>query len=191
MLRKIILTGTTSSGKSSVIKQMEERGYLVLPEVAREVIKQRAENKITPEEILIRQYEMSLLQILQESNLEKKAIGSEVCFLDRSVVDNLAYCSLYFSYYPYGIQEVAKSRNYSRQVFLFDPLPFVPDGVRIEDPETVIKIHNELIVTYTRLGYSIISVPVIGSYDAQESIKKRADFILDHCEKIKRGDYGP
>jgi predicted ATPase len=56
-------------------------------------------------------------------------------------------------------------------VFLFDRLPIVQDGVRVEDAQQADEIDRMLMQDYTALGYAPVRVPVI-------PVEERTDFIL-------------
>src|SRR5690606_34816123 len=89
VMTKIILTGGPSSGKTTIINSLLEKGYSVVSEVAKDIIEKEGlvdpNNKKKYEEL---QNKIAHLQIKREKNLEGKVIN----FLDRGVYDGIVYC---------------------------------------------------------------------------------------------------
>ena len=108
-----------------------------------------------------------------KSAREAELDPAEVVFLDRGLPDSLAYFRLA------GL-DVAAAMQASRQnrydaVFLFDRLPIVQDGVRVEDEAMAAHIDEMLMQDYRALGYDPVRVPVM-------PVEKRADFILNFLQ---------
>jgi len=169
MTKKYVLTGGPSCGKTTLLDALEVRGYNILKEVARGVLKEREDKPLNYNEHLTRQKLIFGLQVEQEKNLE-----GEVAFLDRGIIDNFAYqvhllCGIIPEY-----AELAKKHPMYDQVFVLDRLPFENDGLRIEkDDSEAQELHDSIIHFYQSFGYSPVFVPVMG-------IEARVDFILDH-----------
>lgn len=162
MARKFVVTGGPGNGKTSVIEKLS-KDFIVFPEVAREILKNK-------EYCLDVQYEIFVGQVKQ--NKESNLVDGNV-FFDRGIPDSLAY----FRYNQFVILEELlinssqKNTNYEG-VFVLDLIPYVKDRIRIESNEEARRIHYILHETYKYLGYQIIKVPFM-------SIEERVDFILD------------
>jgi predicted ATPase len=92
-------------------------------------------------------------------------------FLDRGVVDQLAYYKLNGRKPPEEISEAASKKRYDG-IFLLDVLPvYQTDEARKEDPQTAEWVHQRTMDTYLELGYEPVRVPPL-------SVQERIDFIL-------------
>lgn len=180
--RIYVLTGRSSSGKTTIVRELEKRGYTVLHETAREVLEERKDYERTNEEWLYRQREMFGRQLKQEDEAIKR--GGKIIFSDRGLPDVLAYCSHLIGYIPDELKAFDLRERYSG-IFVPHKLPFKADGTRIEkDDGEVEEIHQKVIDSYRTLGYNPISVPVFPG-NLEESVNGRIEFILD---KIKNGN---
>jgi len=164
-----VITGAPSSGKTSVIRELEGLGYQVVHEVARAYIEEELKKGRKLDEIKAdaRTFEQQILErkIGIETSLPKDA----VIIFDRAVPDSIAYYRLE-RLNPAECLEKAKIVRY-KTVFLFDRLVFAKDSVRSEDKAIAIKLEHLIASSYSMLGYEILRVPVL-------SIKQRTEFIL-------------
>jgi predicted ATPase len=165
-----VITGGPSSGKTTTINLMNERGYKTTIEHARHYIETLQVTGKTVAEIRKNQsvFQQGVLdmQIAQESELSP----NETVFLDRAIPDALAY------YRFLGLPEDEKihkamEKVFYKKVFLLDPLPLVQDSVRTEDEIAQKRIHELLKETYESLRLPVIHVPVLPA-------EERVDFIL-------------
>lgn len=172
---RCVLTSGPSCGKTTTILDLEQRGFMVLHESARQVIKERIGRVADEKERLWRQREIFRRQLEKEENI--KDYNGEV-FLDRSLLDGISYCRLLLGYVPEDIDKFDYSDRYEI-VFALDKLPFKDDGLRVErDSDEAEMIHNMLIEDYEKRGYNPISVPVM-------RVEDRSDYILDKLRRIK------
>lgn len=87
-IKKYVITGGPCSGKTTVISLLKRKGFLVLEETAREVLRNNKRRK-NPKNDLELQIEIFERQIKKENNL-----GDAQVFLDRSALDGVAYSLL-------------------------------------------------------------------------------------------------
>jgi predicted ATPase len=166
----VVITGAPSSGKTSVIENLRARGYAVQAEVARELIEECLRRGLTAEDVRRdggKQLQKDILRI--KSEREASLDPSISVFMDRGMPDSMTYFRLA------GL-DVAMARQacmmfHYAAVFIFDRLPFVKDGIRVEDEAAAQKIDEMLRADYQSLGYRPTSVPVM-------SVAERSDFIL-------------
>ncbi len=174
--KKIVLIGGSSSGKSSLTEELERRGYCTIREMARDVIKERAHIKITPKEIEIRQ------RMIYEKQIEAESDSSGLVFLDRGVLDVVAYSKHLLGYLPFEIRD----SRYST-ICNLEGLPFVDDGLRVESGNKEAQaIHEKIIDAYTEHNYSFLYIPVIKGRTLKDSISKRADYLLAKLKENQR-----
>ena len=168
-----VITGAPHSGKTSVVKLLEKKGYRVVYEAARIYIDQEIAKGRTIEDIrkneLEFQKEILDLKIDIENNLPK----DEVIFFDRAIPDSDAYyelCGLTGDKY---LEEAMNKCEY-KKVFLFDILPYERDYARTENKEEQAKLQKLLENSYKKLGLPLIKVP------AMNSKEDRLEFVLNN-----------
>ena len=164
-----VITGAPCSGKTSVIKEIEQRGTRVIHEVARSYIDEQLGKGLRLGQIKadVLQFERHIL--LLKIKIEDMLVESEPVFFDRGVPDSIAYFELE------GLdpaEPLAYSlRTHYRRVFFFERLDFFKDEVRSEDEMIAAKLNDLLLEAYTQVGYDIIRVPVM-------PVKERTDLVL-------------
>jgi len=158
-----VLTGGASCGKTSVIEHLKEKGFNVLAETAKEVLREFPDWS----------YKKKQVEIFRRQTERENALGEEDVFMDRSVIDCQIYSKILLDRVPVKIKV---KRRYDK-IFILDRLPFVKNDVRIEsDEEEAQKIHNALVEEYRSLGYKPVFVPVM-------NVDERVGFILDKIDK--------
>jgi predicted ATPase len=169
-----IISGGPGTGKTSVIKELEKRGFKVFHEAAR-LIGSKDKRFIgkTVKGISAKEFQEAIF------NLQKKRYSKikskDIIFSDRGFGDTLAYYNVNKIEFPKEKFEYAKKVRFP-MVFILDFLNFYEtDGLRVESKKEQEKIHQEIIKMYKKLGYNPIIVPF-------DSVENRVDFIL---EKIK------
>jgi len=164
-----VITGAPCSGKTAVIKQMQQRGFRVIHEAARACIDRQLQQGLTLAEIKSDELAFERSILAAKTRLEAGLPEDETIFFDRALPDSIAYFILA------GLdpaEPLAKSALVRyRRVFIFERLPFLTDPVRAEDEETAARLHLLIEESYRLLGYHPIHVPVL-------PVEERADFIL-------------
>lgn len=165
-----VITGGPSTGKTTVINLLTEKGYKTTIEHARHYIDTMKEEGRTVEEIRTnkRKFQLGVLdmQIEQEAELSP----SDTVFLDRAIPDAMAYYRFLKLEYDKILLDAMKEVAY-KKIFILDRLPFVNDYARTEDEQAQKLIHQLIIEVYQSLGFPVVFVPVI-------SPDERVEFIL-------------
>lgn len=170
-----VITGGPSSGKTTIIKKLKNLGYIVYPEAARVLIdkERRAGKKLR--EIRKNEGEFQREVLKAKIKIEKYAPRDKIVFFDRAIPDSIAY------YQMCGLdqKEVLKfcERKSYKKIFFLGQLPIKQDYARIEDDKTIKTLNKSLKISYKKLGYNIIDIPIA-------SIRKRVELIL---KDIKHG----
>jgi predicted ATPase len=170
------ITGAPSSGKTTIISLLKERGYHIVPESARIILDERvasgmsvAEARGTEAEFQERIFQHKLL-------LHDEEAPETLSFFDRGMHDILAYILYYHYQRDPRIDKAMEDISY-RHVFLLEPLPdFTPDYGRMEGPAFGDAITPLLYEAYDSYGMRPVMVPVM-------SAEERVDFILSHLEQ--------
>jgi len=180
--RKIIITGGPSTGKTTIISKLQEKGYYCFPEFIRSITKELREdnNKITfisnPIVSVADPYEFNL-QVLNGRIQQYKSFmecDKSFAFFDRGIPDVLAYMDLFGQTYDAPFIKACKDHLYD-EIFLLPPWKdiYVSDNERYESFEEAQQIYYYLSKTYTTLGYNYIEVPL-------DTIENRTNFILSN-----------
>ena len=166
-----VITGAPSSGKTSVICELERLGYRVVHEVARAFIDEELKKGKTIEQIKADELAFERHILYKKIKIEESLPKKEIIFLDRAVPDSIAY----FKSAGLNPNEPVKKSKLVRykKIFLFERLEFEKDRVRSENQLKAAEIELLLEKAYQILDYDIVYVPVL-------SIQKRTDFILQH-----------
>ena len=163
-----VITGAPCSGKTSVIKEIEQRGARVVHEVARSYIDEQLDKGLRLDQIKadVLQFERHILHT--KIKIEDGLAEFEPIFFDRGVPDSIAYFRLE------GLdpaEPLAYSRRTRyRRVFFFERFDFLNDEVRSEDEMMAAKLNDLLLEAYTQIGYDIIRVPVMSVADRTERV---------------------
>lgn len=173
----ILLIGGPSTGKSTTLFALEQKGFKCLPEIAREVTIEAQKKGI--DQLFVSQ-PLLFSEMLLEGRIKQHQEALEnlpkISFIDRGIPDVLAYLRFSKSEIPSLFEEACQTYKYQK-VFHFpiwDEI-YVQDGERYESLEQAKIIDAYLISTYKDFGYEIIEVP-------KDSIENRCNFIIEQTQ---------
>lgn len=165
----VIISGCSGGGKSSILTELAKKGFLVIPEPGRQIVKEQESisGKGLPWENLDHFLELALSRYIYNYNSQKEV--SKYIFFDRGVIDaiqpncnnNSHFCS------------AAEKYRYNRKVFLLPPWReiYKNDPQRKHGFEDAVNEYNLLLENYSRFKYEVIIVP-------KGKIESRIEFIL-------------
>ncbi|MES1223464.1 MAG: AAA family ATPase [Bacteroidota bacterium] len=175
---RYVISGGPGFGKTSIIKELENRRYKSIHEISRSIIKDQQERggDILPWKNLTA---FSGLVFEQRLNQHALAPLSEVCFYDRGIIDVLAYMIKDDLHIPAHYLEAAKNNHYNEIVFLTPPWKeiYLMDNERKEDFENAYEIHQMIEQTYKQMGYHTENIPLL-------NVEERVNFILSKIKLI-------
>lgn len=166
----VVISGCSGGGKSTLLSELSSRGYAVVPEPGRQIVKEQAaiEGDGLPWTNLNKFLELVLSRYLYQFN--SLAESKELIFFDRGIVDAL----LLDQPQPEYFQKAAENFKYNKLIFLVPPWEeiFANDPERKHDFASAKKEFDDLLIKYEKYGYETVIIPKVG-------VKERADFILN------------
>lgn len=160
-----VLTGGPSSGKTTLLAELQKLGYAVVPEAARAVIDEAAARGITPAELRKDEKKFQDTVMRRKIAIENEQPSDALTFFDRGMHDTIAY----FRHYGYEVEDwirQACQRASYEKVFLLEPLAnYEKDYARTEDDGFYQRIHQLLQDAYEEAGIPIVSIPPVSVAD--------------------------
>lgn len=178
-LKKIILSGSPHSGKTTTLSALGEKGFHVVPESAITVIETlndlvglEACMKWRTDHVMACQDLMAHKQLSREATLPETGL----VFIDSTPLDCYAFALAFDSEPSPWLREVCRNSRYEK-VFQLDLVtPFNPrseTGRLEQDLEIINKVKNCMTYAYSSHGMQPIRVPLM-------SVEERVAFILKH-----------
>ncbi|WP_127751924.1 AAA family ATPase [Devosia sp. 1566] len=172
-LKHIVLSGCSGGGKSTLLAELERRGFSVVPEPGRRIVEeeQRSEGLAIPW-VDLAAFAKRAIDLASEDRRRMVDEASWV-FFDRGLVD--AAVALEHATGSPARTLLASYDRYHQSVFLTPPWPeiYVTDTERQHDLTEATSEYDRLLTAYRELGYDTVILPKVGVGD-------RADFILRH-----------
>lgn len=172
-----VITGGPGVGKTTLLQELKKRGMPVVPEIARELIKeqQAIDGKALPWKNKKLYMELMFQRSLEcfESTMENATDGSPV-FFDRGFLDSLCYAALEGIPITQEMKTIVENMRYNTHVFILPPWQeiYATDEQRKQDWNEAVFTYNKMIQTYRGYLYELVEVPKV-------PVNDRADFILD------------
>ena len=176
MLKRIIISGCSGGGKSSLLAELHERGSRVFTEPGRQVVE---------EEIALGG---SALPWKDEREFAKRVIAvavkqwetakADTCFYDRAIIDAVTWFERQEQSVPQAITDLVARYRYFHTVILAPPWPeiFITDDARRHTLADAISEYQALLASYPAKGYDVVILPKMG-------IAERADWLLDRVKE--------
>ena len=170
MNRFVVISGCSGGGKSTLLAELAQRGYSVVEEPGRRIVREEIDRGgtalpwIDTAAFLHRAIAMSLADRLS-ANAQEGWV-----FFDRGLVDAAA-----------GLQHLTGeavlatlAHRYHRRVFLTPPWPeiFATDPERRHGLDSAAAEYSRLLGIYPSLDYEVVILPKIG-------VTERAGFVLE------------
>lgn len=184
MQQKIVITGAPGTGKTSIIKKLEEAHFYCYHEIIRDFTLEAKENSDSrtfntnplafvkdPFEFNIKILKGRIAQYLDSNNNDK-----ELVFFDRAIPDVLAYMDFFKQTYTKQFTQACEAHMYTK-IFVLPPWQeiYISDNERLESFEEAKQIHYHLENTYRRYNYNIELVPF-------GKVEDRVNFVLNSIE---------
>jgi predicted ATPase len=170
--RFVILSGCSGGGKSTLLAELGQRGYAVVEEPGRRIVKQELESggSALPWGDDIAFLHRAMAMSHEDRDLARAFDGW--VFFDRGLIDAAAGLQ-YVTGQPV-LAPLRESHRYHRRVFLTPPWPeiYETDPERRHCFKSALEEYHRSIDVYPSLGYEVSILPKVG-------VAERADFILN------------
>jgi predicted ATPase len=153
-----IITGGPGAGKTSVLDVLQQQGNHVMPEVARDIIR---EQMAIDGPALPWRDTFLYKRIMGEKTIQAfHAAPETICFFDRGIPDVIAYGKLIGAPEDHVLEEAVRTHRCNQQVFIFPPWKeiYTTDTERKQDFTEAIATYNIIKETYVECGYELIEV---------------------------------
>ena len=171
--KKIAITGSPASGKTSIIDKLINKGHVCMEEISREITL-KAQNKGI-DQLFLKDpvwFSEKLLEERKKQFIEADTADSPLVFFDRGLPDVVSYLDYIDSSYSKVFIDYCKKYKYDK-VFILMPWKdiYIQDNERYETFEQAKEIHKYLTKWYKHFNYNLVEVP-------HSTVENRVDFIL-------------
>ena len=154
-----VITGTSCSGKTTLIDQLSNEGFQTVQESGRQYFESELAKGRTMDEI--RRDRSTFTRQVYAMMLEREHIlqPAEFIFLDRALPDAFAF----FRFAGINPNEILSDcfQNRYATVFMLDRLTYQKDGIRAGDDMYAETFDLWMSRDYRALGYNVVRVPVL------------------------------
>jgi predicted ATPase len=174
-----ILTGGPGAGKTTLIEELNRRGFFSVEEVARKIIQDEMAlgGEALPGNNIGHRIEKMIVHSIEtyQEALKKR---NETTIFDRGVFDYIGYAYRTNTTISEDLHRTALSLVYNKKVFIAPPWVeiYCNDTERKQSFEEAIEVYDNLFKIYSEFGYEIIELP-------KTSVENRADFVISHIRK--------
>lgn len=178
-VNRVIITGGPSTGKTSLINELESTGYSCIHETSREIIQESLANNtdVLPWKNLMAFSDRVIEQRKEHYHSVKSKNSNKYTFFDRGIPDVFAYMEYDEIEIPSKYIKLGESLRYHSKIYLTPAWKsiFENDEERVEDFRKAEQLEHYIHNTYSRLGYEVVLVP-------KGTIEFRINFILNNLE---------
>ena len=179
---KIVITGGPSSGKTTLINELARRGYYTVREAALYLMETHNYKLWTDSPDIEKKVEKGIYHLQQKWEAEIPR-WAKLVFLDRSLIDAIAYYKLFGLKTPKELDTLIKQANYTT-VFFLDMLPkkfwnkMINGQPRKQDYKQGLQLVKLTKQAYEDYGFKLTELPFM-------EVGKRADALEGKLRKLK------
>jgi predicted ATPase len=174
--RFVVISGCSAGGKSTLLAELGRRGYAVVEEPGRRIVREELKAK------------GSALPWVDATAFARRAVAMALAdraaaagrggwvFFDRGLID--AAAALHHLTGEPALLPLRRSHRYHRRVFLAPPWReiYVTDTERRHGFDAALPEYRRLLEVYPSLGYAVFILPKTG-------VGERAEFVLERLEE--------
>ncbi|MDL2214671.1 AAA family ATPase [Dysgonomonas sp. OttesenSCG-928-M03] len=169
-----IITGGPGVGKTTLIEELEHRGYNCIPEVAREIIRYQMEIQGDALPWLdAKKYSKMMLSYSIRDFVDLSG-SDKLYFFDRGIPDTYGYEKLMNFDTDHDLKVAVQKYRYNKTVFILPPWEKIyhTDNERQQDFSVAVDTYEVMKYSYKQLGYELCEVPLL-------AVEDRADFVIE------------
>ncbi|MBO9099235.1 MULTISPECIES: AAA family ATPase [unclassified Rhizobium] len=169
---RVVLSGCSGGGKSTLLAELKRLGHSVIEEPGRKIVaeERQGEGKALPWVDLAAFARRALVMARSDWNTASQLEGW--VFFDRGLVD--AATALAYATDENTLLPLIDGWRYHHQVFLTPPWQeiFQTDADRRHAFDDAVREYERLLIAYSRLGYEVVVLPRL-------SVTERVRFVLE------------
>lgn len=164
-----------------MLDELERRGYRVVPEVARAIIRGRKRDGLPPRPPPS-EFARQILEADVRQYVAASPRRSDLVFFDRGIPDSLGMVAEQDGLSSADRQRTIERYPYHPPVFVLPPWREIyrTDGERDQTFEQAVRVHENLRRWYEHCGYDLLEVP-------RGSIDERCAFVLEQTLGSREG----
>lgn len=175
MISQPVFTGGPATGKTSVMEEFAKKGFPIIHEVARPMLKFFRDH----EPHKLPQNNNVFFQAFVESQMLLDFVSNPMGLFDRGLPDQVAYRWHFKLPVPDTLIDACKVHRYTRVYYfpLWEEI-YVQDDERRESLEEAERLDQLIYSAYCEMGYEPVVVPKV-------SVEERVEFIFSDYIKNK------
>lgn len=173
-LRRIVISGCSGGGKSTLIEALASRGFHTCAEAGRIIIRQELETDGQALPWIDPRVFAERLAILAINQFNASAELDKLTFFDRCVVESLVYSQMLGVRLSPSVRQAAMECHYDDPIFIVPPWQeiFANDHERRHNLIDAVAEYEALSQTFVEFGYKVCVIP-------RMAVEDRIGFIFD------------